>query len=59
VVIESAIFLVACEVLLFIPGSDFPTDVCSARRQCTNRIVAFQSPKSLHDGTYAPLHIIS
>jgi len=36
-----------------------PTGVCSARRQCTCQTVAFQSPKSLHDGIYAPLHVIS
>ena len=33
--------------------------VCSAGRQCTYQAVAFQSPKSLHDGIYAPLHVIS
>ena len=36
-----------------------PTGVCSARRQYTCQTVAFQSPKSLHDGIYAPLHVIS
>ena len=36
-----------------------PTGVCSARRQCTCQTVAFQSPKSLHVGIYAPLHVIS
>jgi len=34
-----------------------PTGVCSARRQCTYQTVAFQSPKSLHDGVYAPLTV--
>ena len=27
--------------------------------QCTCQTVAFQSPKSLQDGIYAPLHVIS